>query len=198
MRLDSVRSAVRVEISGHSLPTCNNFGAVDLLNANLDQKHPLSGILGSEFFSRYVVRIDFDRHTLTLYDPRLYRYAGNGDIVLLHFVTRVPRVDVHIRTAHRPEVTRGLIIDTGSEDFVDDSSVRRNPRGAGITVSTTGLGKSYEAVIGTLDTVRIGGLVFTQVPGVASQVGIVGNGIWSKFICIFDYSRRRLYLEPRS
>jgi hypothetical protein len=66
-----------------------------------------------------------------------------------------------------------------------------------VTVSTTGLGKSYEAVIGILDTVRIGKSVFTQVPGVASDVGIVGNAIWSRFVCIFDYPHRLLILEPR-
>jgi hypothetical protein len=39
--------------------------------------------------------------------------------------------------------------------------------------------------------------MFTNVPGVASDVGIVGNGIWSKFSLIFDYSHRRMILESR-
>jgi hypothetical protein len=62
-------------------------------------------------------------------------------------------------------------------------------------VPTTGVGQSYDAVIGMLDTVRIGRSTFTNVRGVASDVGIVGNGIWSKFICIFDYPHGRLFLE---
>ena len=197
VRFDSVRSPVRVEIAGHPLATCDRFGAVALHGANLDAKHPLNGILGAEFFSRYVIRIDFAAHTLTLYDPKRFHYTGSGDTLNLHFVRRLPRIDVRIRTAGRPEVIRRLIVDTGSEDFVDDSSVRRNPNGPSVTVSTTGLGKAYEAVIGTLDTVRIGRSLFTKVPGVASEVGIVGNGIWSKFICIVDYTHKRLYLEPR-
>ena len=197
LRLDSVRSGVALDLAGRPLATCDHFGAADLLNANLQLKHPVSGILGSEFFARYIVRIDFGDHTVTLYDPGRYRYAGTGDTIALLFVKRVPRVPVRIRTANRPEVTRNLIADTGSEDFVDDSVVRRNPRAPGVTVSTTGLGKSYEAVIGTLDTVRIGRSLFTNVPGVASDVGIVGNGIWSKFVCIFDYPHHRVFLEPR-
>ena len=197
VRLDSVRSALRVRFGDRILPTCDHFGAVDLHNANLDARHPLDGLLGAEFFSRYVVRIDFAAHTVTLYDPKHFRYTGSGDTVALHFVRRIPRIDVRIRTAKRPEVTRRLIVDTGSEDFVDDSTVRRNVRGSTITVPTTGLGKSYEAVIGILDTVRIGRSLFTQVPGVASDVGIVGNGILANFVCIFDYSRARLYLERR-
>jgi hypothetical protein len=86
-------------------------------------------------------------------------------------------------------------VDTGSDDAVDDSVVRRTPGGPAITVQTTGLGKPYDVVIGTLDTVRIGRSLFISVPGVASDVGIVGNGIWSRFVCVFDYSHRRLFLE---
>ncbi|MFL5483838.1 MAG: hypothetical protein ACJ8AK_16785 [Gemmatimonadaceae bacterium] len=196
-RLDSIRSRVRVRIAGKALPSCDHFGAIDLRSANLDPTHPLTGILGYEFFARYIVRIDFSNHTVTLYDPRRYRYTGTGDTVRLELVRHQPRVQVRIRTANRPEIVRSLIVDTGSEDFVDDKSVRRNAKARGVTVATTGLGRSYEALIGTLDTVRIGRSLFTKIPGVASEIGIVGNGIWSKFVCIFDYAHQRLILEER-
>ena len=198
VRFDSIRSPVRLTISGYALPTCEHFGAVDLTHATADADRPIGGILGYEFFAHYVVRIDFDAHTVTIYDPKRYRYSGSGDTVNLEFVNHHPRVRVRIHTANRPEVTRSLIVDTGSEDFVDDSTVRRNPSAKGITVSTTGLGKSYEALIGTLDTVRIGRSVFTKVPGVASDVGIVGNGILSKFVVVFDYGNRRMILEGKA
>ncbi|HEX6627465.1 MAG TPA: aspartyl protease family protein [Gemmatimonadaceae bacterium] len=197
VRLDSIRSAVSLQIAGLSLPTCEHFGAVDLTNATGGDESPIAGILGYEFFARYVVRIDFAAQTVTLFDPKQYRYTGSGDTLKLEMTRRHPRVRVRIRTARRPEVVRSLIVDTGSEDFVDDSTVRRNPNAPAVTVPTTGLGKSYDAVIGILDTVRIGRSVFAKVPGVASDVGIVGNGIWSRFVCIFDYSRNRLYLEAR-
>jgi hypothetical protein len=183
-----------LELAGKSLPTCENFGALDLRGVAIGAR-AISGILGYEFFSRYVVRIDFAKHTLTLYDPAKYRYVGNGDTLPLHFDRKLPRIDVRIRTAHRPEVTRHLIVDTGSEDAVDDSTVRRTPNGPAITISTTGLGASYQAAIGTLDTVRIGRSVFTGLPGVASDIGIVGNAIWSRFVCVFDYAHKRLILE---
>jgi hypothetical protein len=63
-------------------------------------------------------------------------------------------------------------------------------------VSTTGLGKSYEAVIGTLDTVWIGKSMFTKVPGVAADVGLVGNAMWSRFVCVFDFRHERLFVRP--
>ena len=195
VRLDSIRSSVSLELSGKSLPTCTHFGAVDLGGVAVGTAHPISGILGYEFFSRYIVKIDFAAHTLTLYDPAKYHYVGTGDTIPLRFDRRLARVDVRIRTARRPEVVRRLIVDTGSEDAVDDGTVRRSPNGPAVTISTTGLGASYEAAIGTLDTVRIGRSVFTGVPGVASDVGIVGNGIWSRFVCVFDYAHQRLIIE---
>jgi len=197
VRLDSIRSAVSLEVAGKNLATCDHFGSIDLSTAG-SGNHAIAGILGYEFFHRYIVRVDFAAHKISLYDPVRFRYSGLGDTVRLEFEgRRQPRVAVRIRTAHRPEVTRHLIVDTGSEDAVDDSTVRRTMNGPAVTVQTTGLGSSYEAVIGTLDTLRIGRSTFTKVAGVASDVGIVGNGIWSRFVCIFDYAHQRLFLESR-
>src|SRR6266404_715277 len=198
VHLDSIRSPISLELAGKPLPTCAHFGALDLGGVAGNGARAISGILGYEFFSRYIVRIDFANHLLTLYDPAKYHYVGNGDTLQLRFDRKLPRVDVRIRTAHRPEVTRHLIVDTGSEDAVDDSTVRRTPNGPAITISTTGLGASYQAAIGTLDTVRIGRSVFTGLPGVASDIGIVGNAIWSRFVCVFDYVHKRLILERRA
>jgi hypothetical protein len=195
VHLDSIRSPISLELAGKSLPTCAHFGALDLRGVAGNGARAISGILGYEFFSRYIVRIDFAKHKLTLYDPAKYRYMGNGDTLQLRFDGKLPRVDVRIRTARRPEVIRHLIVDTGSEDAVDDSTVRRSPNGPAITISTTGLGASYQAAIGTLDTVRIGRSVFIGLPGVASDIGIVGNAIWSRFVCVFDYAHKRLIIE---
>jgi len=195
VHLDSIRSPVSLELAGKPLSTCAHFGALDLGGVAGNGARAISGILGYEFFSRYIVRIDFAKHMLTLYDPAKYHYVGNGDTLPLHFDRKLPRIDVRIRTARRPEVIRHLIVDTGSEDAVDDSTMRRSPNGPAITISTTGFGASYQAAIGTLDTVRIGRSVFTGLPGVASDIGIVGNAIWSRFVCVFDYAHKRLILE---
>jgi hypothetical protein len=197
VRLDSIRSAVRLEVAGNTIGTCEHFGAVDLNAVTSGLGRQVAGILGYEFFSRYIVRIDFQAHRIDLYDPATYRYAEGGDTLALEFVRKLPRINVRIRTAHRPEIVRSLIVDTGSEDFVDDESVRRTPGGPSVTVSTTGLGKSYEAVIGTLDTVWIGKSMFTKMPGVAADVALIGNGVWSQFVCVFDYRNRRLFVARR-
>lgn len=125
VRLDSIKSKVRVEIVGHPRPTCDHFAATNLNSTVSPGYRAIAGILGYEFFSRYVVRIDFHAHALQLYDPARFKHEGRGDTVALRTVRNIPYVEVRIRTARRPEMTRELIVDTGSEDAVDDSAVRR-------------------------------------------------------------------------
>ena len=38
----------------------------------------ISGILGYDFLSRFVTRVDYAREELTLYDPELFEYAVDG------------------------------------------------------------------------------------------------------------------------
>lgn len=49
---------------------------------------------------------------------------------------------------------------------------------------------------GTLDRVRIGGLEFQDVPSVASGIAIVGGEVLRRFHIVFDYHRKRMYIEP--
>jgi hypothetical protein len=38
----------------------------------------IDGVLGSEFFERFVVEIDYDKKRLIIYDPKTYHYHGKG------------------------------------------------------------------------------------------------------------------------
>lgn len=58
------------------------------------------------------------------------------------------------------------------------------------------MGESYQLVVGTLDSAWIGRAVVTRIPSAAGSVAIVGTAVWSRFTCVFDYSRARLYIEP--
>jgi hypothetical protein len=90
-----------------------------------------------------------------------------------------------------------LIIDTGSGDAIDDSSlVTASTTLPRYVVNSSGLGQSYRLVVGTLDSAWIGRAVLTRLPSAGSDVGIIGNAVWSRFTCTFDYRHRRLFLEP--
>ncbi|GJG85978.1 hypothetical protein tb265_11590 [Gemmatimonadetes bacterium T265] len=103
-----------------------------------------------------------------------------------------------MRDGGRPAVARTLIVDSGSGDAVDDSLVRQSTTAPRYEVSTSGLGASYRVVVGTFDTVRVGRFTLTAVPGVASDIALIGNAVWGRFTCVFDYPHGRLFLEPNA
>jgi C-terminal processing protease CtpA/Prc len=64
------------------------------------------------------------------------------------------------------------------------------------TVSGVGQGKEFRSVAGRWDEVRLGGIVLPGVPGGAGGVPLLGGEILRRFTVTFDFSRRRLLLEP--
>lgn len=88
-------------------------------------------------------------------------------------------------------------MDTGSEDSIDNDTVRSSP----VTRKTTlgnGLGNSYEDVSGVYDTVVIGPFTFQHVRGPAGAVAIIGMEMMRRFTLTFDAMHGLLYLEPNS
>jgi hypothetical protein len=94
-------------------------------------------------------------------------------------------------------VQRRVRVDTGSEDSVDDDTVRQSPT-TQKTVLGNGLGASYEDVSGVYDTVVIGSFTFRHVWGPAGAVPIVGMEMLRRFTMTFDVRRGLLYLEPNA
>jgi hypothetical protein len=155
------------------------------------------GLLGAEFLEQYVVRIDPAAHTIAFYDSNTFAYRGDGKSMPLELTNS--RLYVHIGLAAKPGelVERRLRVDTGSEDSIDDDTVRSSPATQKTTLGN-GLGASYEDVSGVYDTVIIGPFTFHRVWGPAGAVPIVGMEMMRRFTLTFDTKRGLLYLEPNS
>ncbi|MGA2328606.1 MAG: retropepsin-like aspartic protease [Bryobacteraceae bacterium] len=69
--------SVRIEFGGITLQPAHTV-AVPLDDVADRYGTAMDGIVGFEPLERYVVRIDYDARTLTLYDPKEYRYDGGG------------------------------------------------------------------------------------------------------------------------
>jgi hypothetical protein len=168
---------------------------VDLSRVPLPAK--VDGILGAEFLEQYVVRIDPANHKIAFYDPTQFVYQGNGKSMPLELTNS--RLYVRVSLAAQPGelVERRLRVDTGSEDSIDDDTVR-NSSNTKMTTLGNGLGTSYEDVSGVYDTVIIGPYTFRHVWGPAGAVAIVGMEMMRRFTLTFDTKRGVLYLEPNS
>jgi hypothetical protein len=155
------------------------------------------GLVGAEFLEQYVVRIDPVMHTIAFYDPKTFVYLGSGKSLPLELTNS--RLYVQVGLAAKPNelVQRKLRVDTGSEDSIDDDTVRGSP----VTQKTTlgnGLGNSYEDLSGVYDTVVIGPFKFRHVWGPAGAVAIIGMEMMRRFTLTFDTRHGLLYLEPNS
>ena len=181
---------------GDATLRCHEAIVLDLSGLTAVVGHPLSGIVGGDFFHGRLVRIDYDRSVISVYNRGGYepdsstripiRLAGNR--VYLSAILSVP--------GGPRRVTRELLIDTGSRDNVDDRLLESSqPVGQ---VDATGLGSGGKAIVGKFTEVRIGSHVFRDVPGVSGNVSLIGMGVLGKFNLVFDYDGGWLGMEKRA
>ncbi|MFL6429421.1 MAG: retropepsin-like aspartic protease [Acidobacteriaceae bacterium] len=156
-----------------------------------------NGLLGAEFLEQYVVRIDSVRHTIAFYDPKTFIYRGDGKPLPLELTNSRLYIRVGLATKPGELLDRTLRVDTGSEDSIDDDTIRGAAKLQKTTVGN-GLGTSYEDVSGVYDTVKVGPFVFRNVWGPAGGVPIIGMEMMRRFTLTFDTSSGLLYLEPNA
>lgn len=169
------------------------------------------GILGAGFFRRFVVELDSAAKRLTLHEAAAFDYRGPGEIVPLQFHEDTPLVEATIKFPDEPPIVARYEIDSGCDgalclghDFVKSNRLdeltasRRNG-------SRTGVGGSVDTHEGRLPEFRLGAQIHTNVaanffaagsPTGEGYAGHIGYGLLREFKVIFDYSRRRMILEP--
>jgi hypothetical protein len=178
----------------------------------LQVKPNLGGILGYDFISRFVVEIDYLHNTLTLYDPKTYRYEGPGKRVPIS-IDGTPFVSAEVKTSGHDPVTGRFEIDTGYDGaitlyqpFVKAHPVLQPPAESERTMRQD-LGHTSEAVRAPVERFTLSGFSFSNLvanftvtdegAGANEDVaGLIGNKILSRFKVIFDYSRHEMILEP--
>jgi len=168
------------------------------------------GILGAGFFRRFVVEIDVPAKQMKLYEPESYAYPGKGETIAISFKNDTPIIDAAIVRAGREPISGRFEIDTGCDDAVcvGHEFVAANNLLEGTETSNAtrhGVGGSADTRPGKLEELRIGTFKIRQPssnfflegsPAGEGQAGHIGLGALERFRMIFDYSRKRLILEP--
>jgi hypothetical protein len=181
--------------SGVAIP-CDSVSIQEMDSWTPDLRRPISGVLGGDVFSRFVVQIDYAAHALRLYDPDRYRYAGRGDTLALRFDAGHPKIMARITDWSRINVGRELYLSTASGDGVNDSLVLKSTTQPRYEITTSNESVHGSAIEGTLARVEFGHSVLTDVPSTADGPGIVGAAVWRQFTCVIDYRHRRMFIEP--
>ena len=153
------------------------------------------GLLGADFFKRYIVRIDPIARTFSVFDPVSFRYGGGGSAVPLTDRDDHLFIPMQLSLANGISAKRSVRIDTGSDDAVSDDLVRESPVRRK-SVQGVGLGQAYVDYSGIFSTIQIGPYSIHNAWGPSNSVPAVGMEILRRFVLTFDVPRNLLYLEP--
>ena len=183
----------------------NNY---DVLSSVYGEK--VDGIIGYSFFSRYIVKINFDSSTIEVYSPGRLDYPKEGTMLHPAF-TNLPIQWLNIKD--KKKLGFNFYFDTGaglcllmSEKFVKDSSILLNRRRPVVT-QAEGMGGKIQMRLTVIKEVKIGPYKFKAVPtylykddhNVTSYPftgGLLGNDLLRRFNMIINYPNREIHLQP--
>ncbi|HKP36821.1 MAG TPA: aspartyl protease family protein [Pyrinomonadaceae bacterium] len=210
-----------VAVSLDAAESCVNEFNIDEEGRKIDSdsskesgaKRELDGILGKEFFDQFVVEIDYAQRLLNVYDRSSYKYAGGGKEIPLEVGEQHIFVRAQIRAAGRDPITGRFLLDTGSaqalslmKPFVNAHNLLPSTEGMS-SLPACGLGghANEKSWLGTSEALQLGEFKITapvtefrmSEPNTDAD-GFIGGAVFRRFKVIFDYSRRRMILEPRS
>jgi hypothetical protein len=170
---------------------------------------PYRGLLGFEFFDRFVVTLDQDRRRLDIDEPLGWQFHGDAVPVPFRFHGRVPAVDGQI------DLVRGrFTLDTGQANsltlyrpFIQRMGIQRKYVVKMTAIVGEGVGGPIRAEVSRGQNLMLGQTSVTnpvlflsqQKSGAFSDpeiAGNVGGGVFSRFNTTFDYARHRVYFEP--
>ena len=185
----------------------NNY---DILSSVYGEK--IDGIIGYSFFSRYIVKVNFDSVNIEVFEQGSIRYPRGG--YLLHpLFTTLPIQPLTIKDERTVEAN--FYLDTGaglsfllSKDFTEDSMVLMKKRKL-FPIQAQGLGGNKRMMITVIKEVKIGPYKFRRVPTYILDDeynatsypflgGLLGNDILKRFNIIFNYKKREIHLLPNS
>jgi Aspartyl protease/PDZ domain len=183
----------------------NNY---DVLSSVYGEK--VDGIIGYSFFSRYIVKINFDSSMIEVYSPGKIDYPKGGTMLHPAF-TNLPIQWLNIKD--KKSLGFNFYLDTGaglcllmSEKFANDSSILHRRRRPVIT-QAEGMGGKLQMRLTIIKEVKIGPYKFKSVPtylykdnyNVTSYPftgGLLGNDLLRRFNLVFNYPNREIHLLP--
>lgn len=175
----------------------------------------VDGVIGYTLFSRYVVEIDYQARVVNLYEPQSYRYVGTGEVLPLRILSNVPFAKARVTVPGGKSFEGEFLIDSGAGRF---TSILNTPfvesnKLLALTPKTIkepdakGVGGRVNLLIGRLPGVQLGRFIFVDPVVHFSQdrrgalasddySGIIGGELLRRFKSVFDYTHKRMILEP--
>lgn len=174
----------------------------------------IHGIIGYEFFKNFIVNINFNTKTLTIYDPKKFdlKKIRKHETIPLYFNQNKPYLECEIFFNDSMKTTSKMLIDTGNSDaiwvFEDFKKGIIAPQPYLIDNIGEGLNGSVIGKRAKIYNIKFGKFLFEK-PYVAfidstsfssfnifeKRDGSIGNRILNRFMVTFDYPNEKIYLK---
>lgn len=207
--LSDEKSDLSVELPGVTF-TMRSVGIRDLAPRQLALGHKLDGILGSEFFARFLVTLDFQRNTVTISDARTARRVRRGRSLPITIDAGFPYVSAGVSLRGHGTLTGKFLLDTGSEGAVTLFSPLVRERGLAGPQPTKPAGATGEMqAVSRGESLALGGFLLRDPLVVLSvsesgatadpaHAGSIGMEVLRRFTVTFDSARKRVLLEKNA
>ncbi len=199
-------------LPGFSLPGIE-FGAQQVIALSISPLFrrlvgtDVAGILGYDFLSRFVTRIDYAGKRVSFYLPDSFRYAGRGETLAAPLANNMPTMEATVdgRYAGRWRLDIGATASSFHYPFARDHGLLDRD---GPVVTATGAGGGIDVRQVRFDSIALGRYTVSRplmsVPlasgkgalSSAELVGNLGNDVLRRFVLYLDYARHRVILEP--
>jgi hypothetical protein len=174
---------------------------------------PFEGIIGADILKHYVLELDYDKGVMRLYEPDGFKYTGSGQSLPLSFSQGIPFVNLEVALTDGKSVKGEFLIDTAGGGMATHIHKQISDRDRLLDGLSTleekayGLGgensiKVARGAVTSIGTYRFSRPIVQFTEDTAglranpNSVGKVGMEVLGRFNMTFDYSRKRLHLEP--
>lgn len=199
-----------------------HFPGMDLKNLNFHINNyevltsvygeKVDGVIGYSFFSRYIIKMNFDSLFIEVYTPGVMKYPAKGYLLRPAF-TSLPIQYLQIKD--RKQFEHNFYFDTGaglcfllSDQFANDSAVLRKKRRPLLT-QAEGMTGRLQMRLTVIKELKLGPYRFRNVPtylykddfNVTSYPfagGLIGNELLRRFNMTFNYGQREIHLLPNT
>lgn len=180
-------------------------GVIDMKELNVLLDVEAVGILGFDFLSRFVTKVDFDNEFVSFYSPETFVYSGNGHEIPLNLRNGVFVVDAALDREHSGiwlfDLGAGSVSLDGVYAFRTGISSRKGVEGLG-----RGAGQTFAVKKVRFKTMDFAGYTVkdptvsfsyggTDTVLTSDQLGILGNNLFRNFVIYCDYANERVIVE---
>jgi predicted aspartyl protease len=175
----------------------------------------IHGIIGAETFKGHVLKIDYLKRVLTIYDPSVFKPSDhkNYEELPIEITRSKPFLKAKAQISSDTTINMKLLLDTGAGLAIllhtySNPLIMMPPKVIKGNIGN-GLGGEIEGYVGRIRSLDIGKSKLQNIIShfqelneksdstyISNRNGLIGGDLLHRFTVIFDFSKEKLYLKP--